>query len=108
VAKNRIWSEKIFKAYDIRGVCPDEINEDAAYKIARAPARYLVLGKENKTGLKIILSAGARPSSPAMKACTIGRRGSFKNPAKLTSPQEIMQLNSFGECAAEEIEELVN
>ena len=68
------WSEKIFKAYDIRGEYPKEINEDAAYKIARAFARYLALparmqggGKENKRGLKIVISADARPSSPSLK-----------------------------------------
>ncbi len=31
----------IFKAYDIRGVYPDEINEDAAYKIGQAFVKFL-------------------------------------------------------------------
>ena len=31
----------IFKAYDIRGVYPDEINEEAVYKIAQAYAKFL-------------------------------------------------------------------
>ncbi|MBI2439585.1 MAG: phosphomannomutase/phosphoglucomutase [Candidatus Moranbacteria bacterium] len=29
-------NEKIFKAYDIRGIYPDEINEDAVYRVGRA------------------------------------------------------------------------
>jgi len=31
--------EKIFKAYDIRGIYPTEINEDTVYKIAQAYAK---------------------------------------------------------------------
>ena len=61
------WSEGIFRAYDIRGKYPDEINEDAAYKIARAFARYLKLGVKEKESLKIVVSADARESSPALK-----------------------------------------
>ena len=61
------WSEKIFKAYDIRGVYPAEINEDAAYKIARAFARYLRMGKAEGRILKILVSSDKRESSPALK-----------------------------------------
>ena len=61
------WSGEIFRAYDIRGKYPEEINEDAAYKIARAFARYLKLGVKEKENLKIVVSADARESSPALK-----------------------------------------
>ena len=61
------WSEKIFKAYDIRGVYPAEINEDAAYKIARAFVRYLKLGSADGRILKILVSNDKRESSPALK-----------------------------------------
>lgn len=64
------WSEAIFKAYDIRGRYPEEINEDAAYKIARAFARYVKLGVRSERldeQLKIVVSADARASSPALK-----------------------------------------
>ncbi len=61
------WSENIFKAYDIRGKYPEEINEDAAYKIARAFARYLRLSNTEGRVLKIVLSADARLSSPSLK-----------------------------------------
>lgn len=68
------WSEEIFKAYDIRGKYPEEINEDAVYRIARAFARYLKLGirserLENK--LKIVISSDARTSSPVLKEAFI-------------------------------------
>ena len=32
---------EIFKAYDIRGVYPDDFNEDDAWKIGQATARFL-------------------------------------------------------------------
>ncbi len=33
--------EKIFKAYDIRGTYPDQLNEEVAYKVGRALVEYL-------------------------------------------------------------------
>lgn len=33
--------QTIFKAYDIRGTYPDQLNEEVAYKVGRALARYL-------------------------------------------------------------------
>jgi phosphomannomutase len=33
--------QKIFKAYDIRGTYPDQLNEDIAYKVGRALVEYL-------------------------------------------------------------------
>mgnify|MGYP000073550851 CR=1 FL=1 len=33
--------EAIFKAYDIRGIYPDQLNEDIAYKVGRALVTYL-------------------------------------------------------------------
>ncbi|MBI2020897.1 phosphomannomutase/phosphoglucomutase [Candidatus Giovannonibacteria bacterium] len=61
------FSVSIFKAYDIRGKYPDEINENAVYKIARAFVRYLRLAKAGGGKIKIILSSDARISSPALK-----------------------------------------
>lgn len=43
-------NEKIFKAYDIRGTYPDQVNGEAAYSIGKAFARYagggLVVGRD--------------------------------------------------------------
>ena len=36
-----MFDPKIFKAYDIRGIYPTELNEDGAYHIGRAVATYL-------------------------------------------------------------------
>ncbi|RRR73881.1 MAG: phosphomannomutase/phosphoglucomutase [Candidatus Viridilinea halotolerans] len=49
----------IFKAYDIRGVYPTELNEDAAYLIGRAFASFLQVEK-------VIVGRDMRVSSPAI------------------------------------------
>ena len=64
------FSEKIFKAYDIRGKYPEEINEDAAYKIARSYATYLGIGTRGKA-LDIVVSSDDRPSCPKLKKAFI-------------------------------------
>ena len=53
------WS--VFRAYDIRGVYPDDIDEEAYYRIAKA---YVYLFKP-KT---MVVGMDARLSSPALKA----------------------------------------
>ena len=60
----------IFRAYDIRGVYPDELNEEAAYKIGRAFAIYL---KEQQKGRpeKIVIGHDSRISSPVLKRAFI-------------------------------------
>jgi phosphomannomutase len=52
-------NEKIFKAYDIRAVYPDEIDEDAAYIIGRAFVTFL--------GCKeVVVGQDMRSSSPSL------------------------------------------
>ena len=49
----------IFKAYDIRGICPDELNPDIAYEIGRAAAHFI--------GAQVlVVGRDARESSPAL------------------------------------------
>jgi len=50
---------KIFKAYDVRGVYPSEINEEAAAAIAKALAFLL-------NADKLVIGRDTRPSSPAL------------------------------------------
>jgi phosphomannomutase len=51
----------IFKAYDVRGVYPDQLDEEAAHRIGRAFARW--------TGEpRVLLGRDCRPSSPALAA----------------------------------------
>lgn len=54
-----------FKAYDVRGRVPDELNEEIVYRIGRAYAAYLepekvVIGKDIRTSSEAISSALAR------------------------------------------------
>ncbi|MBI5787064.1 MAG: hypothetical protein HY446_00740, partial [Candidatus Niyogibacteria bacterium] len=53
----------IFKEYDIRGVYPDEFDEDAAYKIAAAFCRYL---EQKKHFGPVVVGYDARVSSPPL------------------------------------------
>lgn len=59
------FSQSIFRAYDIRGIYPQDLNEKTAYQIGRAFAAYL---KENeaKTPEKITVGYDARLSSPIL------------------------------------------
>jgi len=56
----------IFRAYDIRGIYPNELDETAAYKIGRAFAVYLKENEVNKPE-KVIIGYDARISSPVLK-----------------------------------------
>jgi phosphomannomutase len=53
-----------FKAYDIRGRIPDQLNEDVAYRIGRAFAQFL----KPKT---VVVGQDVRPTSPALTAALI-------------------------------------
>ncbi|RLB63124.1 MAG: phosphomannomutase [Deltaproteobacteria bacterium] len=53
-----------FKAYDIRGRIPDQLNEDIAYRIGRAFAQFL----RPKT---VVVGQDVRPTSPALTSALI-------------------------------------
>lgn len=57
-------NENIFKAYDIRGIYPVELNEDSAYLIGRA---FAVMSKAGK----ITVGTDMRLSGPALKKAFI-------------------------------------
>ena len=58
---------KIFKAYDIRGIYPDDLNEEIAYLIGRAYVKFL---KKKKP--KIAVGRDNRLSSPALFKSLVG------------------------------------
>lgn len=60
----------VFKAYDIRGVYPTDINEDFAYKLGFAFAD-LRQKEEGRDDLTILVSRDMRISSPALHAALI-------------------------------------
>lgn len=53
-------SDEVFKAYDIRGIYPAQINEALAEKVGEAFGRYIGSGK------KVIVGFDARTSSPSL------------------------------------------
>lgn len=65
-----ILDESIFKAYDIRGIYPEQLNEDLIYKIGRAYSTFLI--KENpQKKLNVVVSSDMRLSSPSLRESLI-------------------------------------
>jgi phosphomannomutase len=59
----------VFKAYDIRGLYPEQLDEDAAHTIGRAFARVLADGEgKPTTELRVAVGRDMRLSAPAMAA----------------------------------------
>ncbi len=59
----------IFKAYDVRGIYPREIDQDVAYRVARAFVRVLLDmrgGAPPSEGLHVAIGHDMRPHSPAL------------------------------------------
>lgn len=52
--------DKIFKAYDVRGIYPEEFNEESAYAIAGATARFL-------GAKRLVVAMDSRESSESLK-----------------------------------------
>ena len=57
-------STKAFKAYDIRGIVPEEVNEDLAYRLGRALAWYL-------KAKKLVVGHDIRLSGPALSQAAV-------------------------------------
>ena len=59
----------IFKAYDVRGTYPDQMDEDVAYRIGRAFARVLgSLEGKPVSELRVAIGRDMRLTAPAMAA----------------------------------------
>ncbi len=56
----------IYKAYDIRGIYPTELNEDTAYKVGRAFAELLRSEEKNPNDLHVVVAHDMRISGPAL------------------------------------------
>ena len=74
-----------FKAYDLRGRIPDEINEDIAYRVGRAYATWL-------QPARVVVGHDVRLSSPGMCHALAG--------GLLDSGVDVFHI---GECGTEEI-----
>lgn len=58
--------ENIFKSYDIRGIYPDEINEENIYQITQAIYKFLVENHFKDKPLKIVTGRDMRLSGPSL------------------------------------------
>ena len=56
----------IFKAYDIRGIYPSQLDEETAYQVGRAFSQILQIENPGKQ-LNIVVSSDMRVSSPRLK-----------------------------------------
>ncbi len=74
-----------FKAYDIRGRIPDQLNEEVAYRIGRAYAQYLA-------PQRVVVGQDVRPTSPALTTALV--RGLTEGGA------EVLDI---GLCGTEEV-----
>jgi phosphomannomutase len=68
---NEGFPSHIFKAYDVRGVYPSELDEDLAYKIGRSFVTLLKEEYKSNGNLKIVVSSDMRISSPSLKKSLI-------------------------------------
>lgn len=57
--------QSIFKAYDIRGIYPDQLNEELAYKTGQAFAE-MIKNEEKKSEITMVVGRDMRLSSPGL------------------------------------------
>src|SRR5512137_2037968 len=100
-------NESIFKAYDIRGIYPDQINEQAAWKIGHAAARFLrslLQGYDRgvASAQSLVVGRDMRSHSPAMAAALIdGMTSTGANVidiGMIDTPQIYFAINYLGTC----------
>ena len=99
--------DKVFKAYDVRGTYPDQLNEDLAWKIGHAAAQFL---RMNLTGPAradvrknmVIVGRDMRLSSPSLCSALIdGIRSTGTNCIDIgliDTPQIYFAINYLGCC----------
>ena len=63
-------AQNMFKSYDIRGIYPDEINEDAMYEVGRAYAEFMK-EETGKNELELVVCQDMRDSSDPIKQAVI-------------------------------------
>ncbi|MFA6134931.1 MAG: phosphomannomutase/phosphoglucomutase [Phycisphaerae bacterium] len=99
--------EKVFKAYDIRGVYPPEVNEDLAWKVGHATAQFLrslLSGYERgqASSNRLVVGHDMRPSSESLtKAVLEGISASGAGCVDIglcDTPMVYFAINHLGSC----------
>ncbi|HLB75260.1 MAG TPA: phosphomannomutase/phosphoglucomutase [Sedimentisphaerales bacterium] len=102
----------IFKAYDIRGIYPDQIDEEGAWKIGNAAAQFLrslLTGYDRGQANMQSLCVGRdmRTSSPAIaKALIKGMNATGANVidiGMIDTPQMYFAINHLGTCGGVQV-----
>jgi len=102
----------IFKAYDIRGIYPDQIDEEGAWKIGNATAQFLrslLTGYERgqASAQSICVGRDMRTHSPAIaKALIQGMNATGANVIDLgmiDTPQMYFAINHLGTCGGVQV-----
>ena len=102
----------IFKAYDIRGVYPDQLDETAAWKIGHGAAQFLrslLRGYERgqANAQSVCVGCDMRTHSPALvKALTEGMNSAGANVidiGMIDTPQMYFAINHLGTCGGVQV-----
>ncbi len=103
---------KIFKAYDIRGIYPDQLDEQAAWKIGHGTAKFLrslLRGYERgqANAQSLVVGCDMRSHSPALKKSLIeGMNASGTNVidiGMIDTPQIYFAINHLGTCGGVQV-----
>jgi phosphomannomutase len=103
---------KIFKAYDIRGIYPDQLNEDAAWKIGNATASFLrsmLRGYDRGLANRQSLCVGhdmRTHSKPLAEALIKGMNAAGANVIDIgmvDTPQIYFAINHLGTCGGVQV-----
>jgi len=99
--------DKVFKAYDIRGIYPDEIDEDLAWKVGHAAAQFLrslLSGYERgqASSNRLVIGRDMRPhSGPLAEAAIQGITASGAGSVDIglcDTPMVYFAVNHLGTC----------
>ncbi len=104
--------EKIFKAYDIRGLYPEQINEEAAWSIGHATALFLHsklegFDKGQPAARSIVVGRDMRSHSPSVaKALMEGMTSAGADVVDIgmiDTPQIYFAINHLGACGGVQV-----
>lgn len=99
--------EKVFKAYDVRGVYPDPLNETVAWRVGHAAASFLRsslrgLDRADAKASALVVGRDMRKSSPSLSEALIeGIRStgtSVIDIGMIDTSQIYFAINHFGAC----------
>lgn len=94
-------NQSIFKAYDVRGKYPKELNEEAAFEIAAAVSRYWLKGKRDIGQVRIVVGRDGRLSSPTLYRAvldglqSINRQAQIVKVGTMTTPTLYFLVNKL-------------